>query len=107
MLNKTILRSLFSISVLSVLICGNAYAVASLSIPQGQQEKVQPENTQAAPANTDNAQLSSLLDRSGVDRASIHLQVLMQSNTHFSDNLTPKKPTDMAKKSQAKPASNS
>ncbi|MBC3860814.1 hypothetical protein H8K32_01780 [Undibacterium jejuense] len=107
MLNKTILRSLFSISVLSALMCGNAYAVASLSIPQGQSEKVQTESAQAAPANSENAQLSSLLDRSGVDRASIHLQVLMQSNTHFSDNLTPKKPSVVAKKNQVKPASNS
>jgi len=107
MLNKTILRSLFSISALSVLLCANAYAMASLSIPQGQQEKTQPESTQAAPTSSDNMQLSSLLDRSGVDRASIHWQVLMQSNTHFSDNVPPKKANVVAKKNQTKTASSS
>lgn len=52
-------------------------------------------------------QSSMTLDRSGIDKASVHLQILQQSTLHFSDSAQAKKPTIDDKKTQIKPQSNS
>jgi len=115
MLNKTLLLGVISATVFAVpvLFCSNAFATAALSIPQGQQDRNQADSTPAATvaATNENIQAANIWDRSGVDRASVHLQILMQSNTLFSDNMSTntaqKKPSVVAKKNQVKAASNS
>ncbi|MBI3283627.1 MAG: hypothetical protein HYZ65_02070 [Burkholderiales bacterium] len=74
----------------------------AMSAPSGQQDKVAPE---AAAASA--AQAAVQLDRSGVDRASVHLQILQQSNTHFADTVPARKPGAYDKKAQIKAPSNS
>ncbi|MFZ6691085.1 hypothetical protein [Undibacterium sp. SXout20W] len=111
MFNKKIRFSLISIAVLMLpaLFLGNAYAMASLSIPQAQQEHTQTEPVVATAV--DAPPTANTWDRSGVDRASVHLQILMQSNNLFTDSTTSsatqKKPSVVAKKNQTKPANNS
>ncbi|MFZ6849025.1 hypothetical protein [Undibacterium sp. RuRC25W] len=94
----------------SALFFGNACAMASLSIPQGQQEKSPAETAQSTTVASDNQQsVSYNWDRSGVDRASVHLQILMQSSALFNENTavanTQKKSNIAAKKNPPKAAS--
>ena len=97
--------------VLSASYFDNACATASLSIPQGQQEKNLPETPQVPTTSSENQQpVAYTWDRSGVDRASVHLQILMQSNTLFNESAAAsnaqKKSNVAAKKSMQKAASN-
>ncbi|MFZ6766065.1 hypothetical protein ACO0LM_03190 [Undibacterium sp. Di26W] len=100
----------------SALLGGLAYSqelMSMASVPSQydpQDKSANPEIMPEAPsAATPQAQVQ--LDRSGVDRASVHLQILQQTNMHFSDNVQPapapqpKKTVAEDKKAQAKSAS--
>jgi hypothetical protein len=105
MLKKSLLFCLFSGSALTgAMLCTPSFAMTSIPAPQGQQDKAMSEESASASAS---AQLQTQLDRSGVDRASVHLQILQQSNTHFSDSNSQKKPAPFDKKAQIKANSNS
>ena len=77
--------------------------MTSIPAPQSPQDKAMSEDSSSASAS---AQLQTQLDRSGVDRASVHLQILQQSNTHFFDSNTPKKANVYDKKAQIKANNN-
>lgn len=76
---------------------------APLSIPAPQQDD---RNTDAL---ADNAACHEpvLLDRSGMDKASVHLQILQQTTTHFSDTAQAKKTVTDDKKPALKSHSDS
>ncbi|MBR7778131.1 hypothetical protein [Undibacterium rugosum] len=84
---------------------------SSIAIQQNQQEKTLNESAQESSSASASAssQTQTPLDRSGLDRASVHLQILQQSSTHFSEagTSTAKKPTSFDKKAQlnSKPGS--
>ena len=107
MLKKSLLFcALISSMLASVAFSEQFIAMAAISIPQGQQEKSITGSNQE-PVTTANPSSILQFDRGGVDRASVHLQILQQSNTHFSDNTPVKKPSAYDKKAQIKAPNNS
>jgi len=105
MLKKPLLFCLLCVSAAtSAMFCTSPFAMTTLSIPQNSQDKAMPEDGSAASAS---AQMQTQLDRSGVDRASVHLQILQQSTSHFSDTNPAKKASVYDKKAQLKAGSNS
>ncbi len=108
MLKKSIFLCLLSSTLLAGIAFSQDFMFApSIPTQHDEQDKtteiMQEAQTPAVPAPLQ-------LDRSGVDRASVHLQILQQSNQRFSDNAqtTPapaKKTASDDKKSQAKSAS--
>ena len=84
----------------------NAFAITSASMQQGQPDKVLSDTTQDNASASATAQTQSTLDRSGLDRASVHLQILQQSNVHFGDSGS-KKSLPFDKKAQIKSTPNS
>jgi hypothetical protein len=106
MLKKSILFGL----LLSTLLLGTAGIASSqefipmaMSLPTPQQDG---HNTDAQ-SDSAACQAPVLLDRSGMDKASVHLQILQQTTTHFSDTAHAKKPVADDKKSAIKAQSNS
>jgi hypothetical protein len=107
-------KSIFLCVLSSTLLVGIAFSqdfIFAPSIPiQNEDQGKTTEVMQEAPAQTSAAPAPLQLDRSGIDRASVHLQVLQQSNQRFTDNsqavpAAVKKTTSEDKKSQAKSAS--
>ncbi len=84
----------------------DAFAITSASMQQGQPDKVLSDTTQDNASASATAQSQSTLDRSGLDRASVHLQILQQSNVHFGDSGA-KKSLPFDKKAQIKSTPNS
>jgi hypothetical protein len=70
---------------------------------------VDPAASATAPAKMEKAAPVMFFDRSGADRASIHLQILQQSSTHFADCTGDKKVSGDATETGGvlKPVSNS
>ncbi|MFZ6814522.1 hypothetical protein ACO0K3_08635 [Undibacterium sp. Rencai35W] len=62
---------------------------------------------QEGSATSASAQSSVMLERGGMDRASVHLQILQQTSPHFADSNPPKKLPGEDKKATLKPANNS
>ncbi|MCU6433745.1 hypothetical protein LPB67_08135 [Undibacterium sp. Jales W-56] len=62
---------------------------------------------QEGSAASASARSSMMLERGGMDRASVHLQILQQTSPHFADSNTPKKLPGDDKKTTLKPANNS
>ncbi len=90
MLKKPLLLCLLSATFVSGAAIGsNASAMtSSIAIQQNQQEKNLNESAQESSSASASAsvQAQTPLDRSGLDRASVHLQILQQSSTHFSES---------------------
>jgi hypothetical protein len=82
--------------------CSNVLAMTSMTIPQNPQDRNTVDVAQESASASASAQVQTQLDRGGVDRASVHLQILQQSNTHFSDNNVAKKPVLTIKKHRLK-----
>lgn len=101
MLKKSLQFCLLSSALLAATAFSHGFAALAMSAPSVQQDKATQE---AAPVT---AQSVMQLDRSGVDRASVHLQILQQTNTHFAETLPPKKTSANDKKVQVKASSNS
>ncbi|MFZ6773645.1 hypothetical protein ACO0LB_13095 [Undibacterium sp. SXout7W] len=107
MLKKSLLFCALLSSMLAIVAFSEQFnAMAAISIPQGQQEKSITGSNQESTTTT-NPPSALQFDRGGVDRASVHLQILQQSNTHFSDNTSTKKPNAYDKKAQIKAPNNS
>ncbi|MFZ6720993.1 hypothetical protein [Undibacterium sp. Ji49W] len=113
MLKKSIVFCMLSTALLGSLAYSQELMfMASVPSQYDQQDKsASSEIMQEAPSATA-PQAPVQLDRSGVDRASVHLQILQQTNMHFSDNVQPaatapqpKKTVAEDKKAQAKSAS--
>ncbi|MBC3870183.1 MULTISPECIES: hypothetical protein [Undibacterium] len=108
MLKKSLLPGLLFITTLAgVSVCNAGLAMTSASLPQTQQDRSTVDTAVETVSASANAQIQTQLDRSGVDRASVHLQLLQQSNSHFSEIVSPKKPGVYDKKAQIKAPSNS
>lgn len=75
----------------------------AMSIPTLQQDNCDSDQQVESAAS----QTPVLLDRSGMDKASVHLQILQQTSTHFSDIAQARKPAAEDKKSLLKSQSNS
>ncbi|MDE2430550.1 MAG: hypothetical protein KGM99_17665 [Burkholderiales bacterium] len=111
MFKKTIFLMLASSSLLA----GMAYSqeefgMMSMATPTQQQEATPAEMRQEnvdSNVSSGNDAASVQLDRGGMDRASVHLQLLQQSNSHFSDNTQAKKTGGDNKKMPSKPSKNS
>lgn len=100
MLKKPLLRCLLSFTALVGVMLSNAsYAVNSTGIPASQAEKSLSDDAGTASSS---ASTPAVFDRSGVDRASVHLQIFQQSNSHFSDNNMNKKAGSYDKKPVSK-----
>ncbi len=119
MLKKSIALCLLSSALLTGLAFSQEYMLAT-SVPNQfeSQDKVT-EVMQEAPASTPAPATPVQLDRSGIDRASVHLQILQQTNLRLTDTSQPTPPASSApasqvqktaaddKKPQAKSSSNS
>lgn len=86
------------------LVVAQEFIPMAMSIPPPQQQDGRNSDAQVGSAAS---QTPVLLDRSGMDKASVHLQILQQTTTHFSDTAQAKKPAADDKKSALKPQSNS
>ena len=114
MLKKSIVLFLLSTSMLAGLAFSQDYTfMASVPTQFEQQNKPEQEIMQETQAPAAAPQTPVQLDRSGVDRASVHLQILQQSNNRLSESTQPapavpaKKTAAEDKKSQSKAASTS
>ncbi|MFZ6744587.1 hypothetical protein ACO0LC_15290 [Undibacterium sp. JH2W] len=110
MLKKSIFLCLLSSSLLAGIAFSQDFMFAASVPTQNEDQDKTTEVIQEAPVQTANTPAPLQLDRSGVDRASVHLQILQQSNQRFSDNAqpapaAPKKTASDDKKSHAKSAS--
>ena len=98
MLKKPLLTCLLTVATLTgATFCSLSYAVNS--VPPSQSDKTMPEDASSASSS---ASAPATFDRGGVDRASVHLQIFQQSNSHFSDSNLNKKAGTYDKKAQAK-----
>ena len=103
MLRKSILVSLLLSSALASTAFCQELLSFTMSVPASQQDSRSPDLPIASAAS----QSPMTLDRSGMDKASVHLQILQQSTTHFSESIQTKKPAIDDKKLPTKSQSNS
>jgi hypothetical protein len=103
MIKKSILVGILLSSTLACTAFCQEFIAMALSIPTSQQDS----RNQDTPTASAASQSPMTLDRSGMDKASVHLQILQQSTSHFSDSVQAKKPAADDKKLQLKPQSNS
>jgi hypothetical protein len=75
----------------------------AMSVPSAQQDG----RNQDAQSSGSSGYNAVTLDRSGMDKASVHLQILQQTNSHFSETAQAKKPAAEDKKLPVKPQGNS
>ena len=103
MLKKSLLFGLSVLAIMASTAFSQQFVAMAISAPIATQSNT---DSAAAPVRV-SAQNSIQLDRSGMDRASVHLQILRQTKTHFADSSSPKKSVADDKKMQVKPANNS
>lgn len=103
MLKKFIFLGLFLSSTLAGMAFCRELMSLTMSVPVSQQD----ERSQDLPIASAASQSPMTLDRSGMDKASVHLQILQQSTTHFSESVQAKKPAIDGKKLPTKSQSNS
>lgn len=103
MLNKSIFVGLVFSSALACTAFGQELLSLTMSVPASQQDGRNSDFPIASAAS----QSPMTLDRSGMDKASVHLQILQQSTTHFSESVQAKKPAIDDKKLPIKSQSNS
>ncbi|MFZ6748344.1 hypothetical protein [Undibacterium sp. Ren11W] len=97
-----LLALLLSTTLISAGFCQELISMA-MSAPASTQEMRAPDTLAGGSAATS----SVMLDRSGMDKASVHLQILQQSTAHFAETTLAKKPLAEDKKSASKPQGNS
>jgi hypothetical protein len=103
MTKKSLLLALFfSTTLMSVGFCQELISMA-MSVAPSAQEMRAADTLAGGSAAASNV----LLDRSGMDKASVHLQILQQSTAHFAETTAAKKPLADDKKSTSKPQGNS
>ena len=85
---KTICLS--GVMALGFVFSNNALAITSASLQQSQTEKVLSDSSQDGASASATAQTQTTMDRSGFDRASVHLQILQQTNQQFGESGTKK-----------------
>jgi len=112
MLKKSIFLCLLSSTMLAGIAFSQDFMFAPSIPTQHDEQDKTADVMQEAPSQAPLAPAPLQLDRSGVDRASVHLQILQQSNQRFSDtsqaapaSVPAKKTASDDKKSQAKSAS--
>ncbi|CAN5687597.1 hypothetical protein BH11PSE12_BH11PSE12_16390 [soil metagenome] len=103
---KSIFLGILLSSALVSTVFGQNYVSMALSTPAAQQDGRAQDGQNAASAIS-SVQSALMLDRSGMDKASVHLQILQQTTGHFADTVQAKRPVTDDKKSQTKPQSNS
>lgn len=103
MSNKSIFVGLLLFSTLVCTAFCQELLSFTMSVPLSQQDS----RSQELPIASAASQSPMTLDRSGIDKASVHLQILQQSSTHFSESIQAKKPAIDDKKLPAKSQSNS
>ncbi|MDY7538344.1 hypothetical protein QN372_12415 [Undibacterium sp. RTI2.1] len=101
MLKKSTLFGLSVLTLLASTAFSEYFVAMAIATPVATQSSLD-----ATPAST-SARNVIMLERGGMDRASVHLQILQQTNTHFADSNLPKKSATGDKKMQSKPANNS
>lgn len=103
MTKKSLLLALFfSTTLMSAAFCQELITMA-MSVPPSVTEMRAPDTLAGGSASAS----SVMLDRSGMDKASVHLQILQQSTAHFGETSANKKPLTDDKKSASKPQGNS
>jgi hypothetical protein len=103
MLKKSIFLGLLLSSTLACTAFCQELLAFTMSIPVSQQDS----SSQDLPTASAASQSPMTLDRSGMDKASVHLQILQQSTAHFSESVQAKKPAIDEKKLPIKSQSNS
>ncbi len=103
MLKKSIFLGLLLSSTLTGAAFCRELLTLVMSVPISQQDGRGQELLTASAAS----QSPMTLDRSGMDKASVHLQILQQSTSHFSETAQVKKPAVDDKKLLIKSQSNS
>lgn len=98
MLKKFILVGLLLSSTLAATAFCHELLAMAMSVPASHQDSRTQDLSTASAAS----QSPLTLDRSGMDKASVHLQILQQSTTHFSESVQAKKPAIDEKKLPAK-----
>ena len=97
---KSIFLGILLSSGLVSTVFGQNYVSMALSTPATQQDG---QNASAISS----VQSVLMLDRSGMDKASVHLQILQQTTGHFADTAQAKRPMTDEKKLQTKSQNNS
>jgi hypothetical protein len=103
MLRKSIFVGLLLSSTLACTAFCQELLSFTMSVPMSQQDGRNADLPIASAAS----QSPMTLDRSGMDKASVHLQILQQSTTHFSESVQAKKPVIDDKKLPVKSQINS
>lgn len=103
MLKKSIFVGLLLSSTLAATAFCHELLAMAMSVPVSQLDG----RVQDLPTASTASQSPMTLDRSGMDKASVHLQILQQSTTHFSESAQAKKPAIDDKKLPTKSQSNS
>lgn len=103
MIKKFILVGLLLSSTLACTAFCQELCSLAMSVPVSQLDGRSLEIPSASAAS----QSTMTLDRSGMDKASVHLQILQQSTSHFSESVQAKKPAIDDKKLPVKSQSNS
>lgn len=103
MLKKFIIVGLLLSSTLAGAAFCQEFLSFAMSVPVSQQDS----RSSDLPIASAASQSPMTLDRSGIDKASVHLQILQQSTTHFSESIQAKKPAIDDKKLPVKTQSNS
>jgi hypothetical protein len=104
-------KFLFATLFCPILLAGTAHAqefvphtvLMAMSVPPAPQDG----RNQDAQSSGSAVYNAVTLDRSGMDKASVHLQILQQTNGHFSETAQAKKPVADDKKLPVKPQGNS
>lgn len=103
MIKKSLLVGLLLSSTLACTAFCQEFYLLAMSVPVSQLDS----RTQDLPTASAASQAPMTLDRSGMDKASVHLQILQQSTSHFSESVQAKKPAIDDKKLPIKSQSNS
>jgi hypothetical protein len=103
MIKKSIIVGVFLSSTLACTAFCQELLSLAISVPVSQLDG----RSQDLPTASAASQSPMTLDRSGMDKASVHLQILQQSTMHFSDSVQAKKPAVEDKKLPIKSQSNS
>lgn len=103
---KSIFLGILLSSGLVSTVFGQNYVSMTLSTPATPHDGRPQDGLNAANALS-SVQSALMLDRSGMDKASVHLQILQQTTGHFADTAQAKRPLTDDKKLQTKSQSNS
>jgi hypothetical protein len=102
-----LLAVMLSTALVSVGFCQELISMAMSVAPSTQESRPEMRSTDSLAGGSASSS-GVMLDRSGMDKASVHLQILQQSTAHFAETGVAKKPLAEDKKSSSsKPQGNS